>query len=142
MDIAIQPLLAHFPNFDFQVYPLLLLQITGHRKQVARLGISFRPEHAHETLARLVEYLGEFLEPHRRVDIITQYCLAGIEITREQTGVEVGNADPGENEESWIVDGPGRFFPLFRTVNPNYAGARAAQPIGSGEHARNASFPR
>ena len=63
---------------------LLLLQILNHRKQVTRLGITFWPEHAHEALARLVEDLGEFLEPDRRIDIVTQHCLAGIDITSKQ----------------------------------------------------------
>lgn len=56
-----------------------------HRKHVTHLGIPFWPEHAHETLARYVEDLGEFLEPHRRVDIVTQHCLAGIDVTGEQS---------------------------------------------------------
>ena len=66
------------------MYALLLLQVMDHRKQVARLRIPFRPEHSHETLARLVENLREFLKPNRRIDIVTQHCLAGIDITGEQ----------------------------------------------------------
>ena len=63
---------------------LLLLQVLDHREQVARLGIPFRPEHTHETLARLLENLGKFLKPNRRVDVVTQHRLAGIDVTGEQ----------------------------------------------------------
>lgn len=55
-----------------------------HRKQVTRLAVPFGPEHAHEALARFVEDLGEILEPHRCVDIVTQHGLAGIDVTGEQ----------------------------------------------------------
>ena len=64
---------------------LLLLQILDHRKQVARLGITFWPEHTHETLARFVEDVGELLEPDRRIDIVAQHCFAGINVAGEQT---------------------------------------------------------
>ena len=40
--------LGNLPGFDFQVNPLLLLQVLDHRKQVARLGITFWPEHRQE----------------------------------------------------------------------------------------------
>jgi len=43
--------LGNLPGFDFQVYALLFLQVSDHRKQVARLEITFSPEHTHETLA-------------------------------------------------------------------------------------------
>jgi len=52
-------------GFDFQVYPLLLLQVMDYRKQVARLGAPFRPEHTHETLARFIEDPGKFLKLDR-----------------------------------------------------------------------------
>ena len=39
---------------------------------------------SHEALARFVEDLGEFLEPDRCVDVVTQHRLAGIYITDEQ----------------------------------------------------------
>ena len=47
------------------MYALLLLQVVDHREQVARLGIPFRPEHTHETLARFFEDIGELFEPDR-----------------------------------------------------------------------------
>jgi hypothetical protein len=75
---------GHLPGFDLQVNVLLLLQVMDHCKQVARLGITFWTEHTHEALARFVEDLGEFLEPNRRVDVVTQHRLAGIDITGEQ----------------------------------------------------------
>ena len=37
------------------MYALLLLQVMDHRKQVARLGITFWLEHAHEALAEFIE---------------------------------------------------------------------------------------
>ena len=43
--------LGNLPGFDFQVYALLPLQVSDHRKQVARLEITFWPEHTRETLA-------------------------------------------------------------------------------------------
>ena len=73
--------LGYSSGFDFQMYAFLLLQVTDHCKQIARLGVPFRPEHAHETLARLFENPGQFLEPDRRVDIVTQHRLAGIDVT-------------------------------------------------------------
>ncbi len=76
--------LGYLPGFDFQVYAFLLLQITDHREQVARLGIPFWPEHAHETLARLFEDPGQLLEPDRRVDKIAQHRPAGIDIAGKQ----------------------------------------------------------
>jgi hypothetical protein len=66
------------------VYAFLLLQITDHRKQITRLGVPFGPEHAHEALARLVENPGQLLEPDRRVGVVAQHRLAGIDITGEQ----------------------------------------------------------
>jgi hypothetical protein len=77
-------ILGHLPGFNFQGYAFLLLQITDHRKQITRLGVSFGPEHAHEALARLVENPGQLIEPDRRVDIVAQHRLAGIDITGEQ----------------------------------------------------------
>jgi hypothetical protein len=59
------------------VNALLLLQLLDHLEQVARLGITFWPEHAHEALARLAEYLGEFLDSDRCVDIVKKRCVAG-----------------------------------------------------------------
>ena len=64
---------------------LLLLQVSDHRKQVARLGITFWPKHMHETLARFAEDLREFLVPDRRIDIVAQHRLTGVDITGEQT---------------------------------------------------------
>ena len=72
----IQSTLGNLPGFDFQVNALLLLQILDPRKQVACLGISFWPEHAHEALARLLETLGEFLEPDRYVDTVAPVAFA------------------------------------------------------------------
>ena len=66
------------------MYAFQLLQITDHYKQITRLGVPFRTEHAHETLARLVEDPGQFPEPDRRIDIVAQHRLAGIDITGEQ----------------------------------------------------------
>jgi hypothetical protein len=56
-----------------------------HLKQVARLGIAFRPEHTRETLTRLVIIKGQFLESDRRINILTQHHLAGFDITGKQT---------------------------------------------------------
>jgi hypothetical protein len=75
---------GHLPGFDFQVNALLLLQVLDHRKQVARLGITFWPKHTHETLARSAEDLREFLVRDRRIDIVAQHRLTGIDITGEQ----------------------------------------------------------
>ena len=44
LNASTQHPLGHFPSFDFQVYALLLLQVTDHRKQVARLGVPLLPE--------------------------------------------------------------------------------------------------
>ena len=63
---------------------LLLLQILDHREQVARQEVSLRTKPAHEALARLVEDTGEFLTPDRRVDLVAQHSLAGIDITGKQ----------------------------------------------------------
>ena len=71
-------ILGYLPGSNFQVYPLLLLQVMDHRKQVACLGIPFWPEHTHEALAQFIEDPGSFLEPDRRVDIVTQHRLAGV----------------------------------------------------------------
>ena len=69
---------------DLQVNALLLLQVLDHREQVARPGILFRPEHAHEALARFNEDPGQLLKPDRRVDIVTQHRPAGIDVTGKQ----------------------------------------------------------
>ena len=79
--------------------PLLFLQVLNHRKQVARLGIPFRPEHTHETLARFLENPGEFLKPDRRVDVVTQHRLAGVDITGEQTFDPLLAAGPCETPD-------------------------------------------
>jgi hypothetical protein len=55
-----------------------------HRKQVARPGITCWTEHTHETLARLLKNRGKLLNSNHRVDVVTQYRLAGIDITGEQ----------------------------------------------------------
>jgi len=64
---------GHFPCFNFQVYTLLLLQVMNHHKQVARLEITFRPEHAHEALAQFVETLESSLNP-----IVASYSHAAL----------------------------------------------------------------
>ncbi len=48
----------------------MLLQEMNHRNQDIRLGITFRSEHAHETLARYIKPLGELLETDHRIDIV------------------------------------------------------------------------
>lgn len=49
--------LRHISGFDFQVNSLTFLQVADYSKQVSRLWISLRSEHAHEAFTRFPEGL-------------------------------------------------------------------------------------
>ena len=62
----------------------MILNAADNLEEIAGVGIAGRPEHAHETLRRLVRQRAKLLEPDCGVDIVTQYDLARIDITGKQ----------------------------------------------------------
>src|SRR5919106_3703664 len=63
---------------------LRTLEVTNYFEQIARLRIPPWAEHAHKAFCRPLREAAQFLEPDRRVDVITQYCLPGIEISGQE----------------------------------------------------------
>jgi hypothetical protein len=63
-----------------QMEPALLLQVAEHGEEVARLRIAARTEHAHEALGRRAGGAAERLEADRRIDVVAQDGLAGLEV--------------------------------------------------------------
>src|SRR5271165_2811392 len=68
-------------------YARLFLQITDDAEEIARLRIAARTEHADQALSRRVSRLAELLEANRRLDVVAQDRLAGLDIAR-QHGVD------------------------------------------------------
>ena len=61
------------------------LKECDHRKQVLGVRIPRRAKHAHQALRRPVHRLSEFGEPHRGVDEIAEYGLAGFDVAGEKS---------------------------------------------------------
>ena len=68
-------------GFYFELDAFVLLNAADNLKEVARVGVARRPEHAHQTLGRLVREGAKLLEPDGSVYVVTQYDLASINIS-------------------------------------------------------------
>ena len=71
-------------SLDLELNALAPLQTANGLKEFARLGVAVRPEHAHQTLRRLVRQPGDFLKIDSRIYAVAQLGLPGFHITGEQ----------------------------------------------------------
>src|ERR1700730_6027255 len=62
----------------------LLLQVIENREQVARLRVSSRSQHPHQTLGRLLCRLRQFVKPYRSMNVVAQKGLSSLNIVAEE----------------------------------------------------------
>jgi hypothetical protein len=67
-------------QFDARVF----LQVSDHIEEIARLRVPARPEHPNETFWLGAGRTPEFLEAHRRFDVIAEDRLPGLNVPREK----------------------------------------------------------
>ena len=63
--------------------PLFFPEVLNHFEEITRLRVAGGTEHSHEAFRRPFGPATQFLEPNRRVDVIAEYRLSGIEIPGE-----------------------------------------------------------
>src|SRR6202042_901907 len=61
----------------------MFLQMAENLEQVARIRISFRPEHADQAFRRCADAFAERGKSYRRLDVIAQHRLAGFHIAAQ-----------------------------------------------------------
>ena len=71
---------------NFKHSTIDLLQIGDHRKEVARLRVPSRAEHAHEALRRTAKHCPEREKANRSVDILAQYRFPCLNISGNHAG--------------------------------------------------------
>lgn len=58
----------------FQANPFFPLKVPNNSKQVARLGVTGRAKHSHQTLRRMMCHLRQFVESNSGIDVIAENC--------------------------------------------------------------------
>src|SRR5208282_877793 len=69
---------------DFEAHAFPLLQIGHDLEQVSCLWIALGTEHAHQALGRPTRNRAECFETDRRVDVVAQHGLAGLDVAGEK----------------------------------------------------------
>jgi hypothetical protein len=70
---------------QLEVKPFGSLDVVEDLEEITRLGIAARTEHSHQAFRGPLRAETQLLEPDRRVDVVAEYRLPGVEIPSEKT---------------------------------------------------------
>ena len=70
----------------------LLLQVAEHAEEISGLRVAARPEHADQALRLRAGRLAQFLEADRRLDVVAQDRLAGVDVAASMVSMPSRNS--------------------------------------------------